>query len=110
LIFCYRVQINLANITAHTGQNDEDDEEKPSDHVHVSPGLMMWRNAVTKASSSAQLSLCVTQLNKSISWEKSIMKVVSVTVVRNPEKNSIMKVVSVSQEPWEKVHHESGKC
>lgn len=37
----------------------------------------MWRNAVAKASNPAQLSLCVSQLNNSISWEKSIMKVVS---------------------------------
>ncbi|XP_055998604.1 bromodomain adjacent to zinc finger domain protein 2B-like isoform X7 [Ostrea edulis] len=72
---CKVVQINLANITANTGQNDDDEEDRPLDPVHVSPGMMMWRNAVTKASSPAQLSLCVTQLNKSISWEKSIMKV-----------------------------------
>lgn len=73
---CKQVQINLANITASTGLNDEDEDgDRPSDHIQVSQGLMMWRNAVAKASNPAQLSLCVSQLNNSISWEKSIMKV-----------------------------------
>lgn len=76
---CFRVQINLANLTSSTGHEDDEDGDRSSDHKQVSPGMMTWRNAVAKASNPAQLSLCVSQLHNSISWEKSIMKVVSHT-------------------------------
>ncbi|XP_078334663.1 bromodomain adjacent to zinc finger domain protein 2B-like isoform X10 [Crassostrea virginica] len=72
---CKQVQINLANLTSSTGHEDDEDGERSSDHKQVSPGMMTWRNAVAKASNPAQLSLCVSQLHNSISWEKSIMKV-----------------------------------
>ncbi|KAJ8307462.1 hypothetical protein KUTeg_015546 [Tegillarca granosa] len=82
-----RVQINLASITANTINesrrdsvtNDEDDDdcereiiERPED---IPSGLATWRNAVAMATSPAQLTLCVFQLNNAIAWEKSIMKV-----------------------------------
>jgi len=38
-------------------------------------GLVQWRDAVQSATSAAQLQLCVAQLNDSIAWEKSIMRV-----------------------------------
>ncbi|KAK5861207.1 hypothetical protein PBY51_022621 [Eleginops maclovinus] len=41
----------------------------------VAPGMRLWRKAIGDVRSSAQLSLCVQQLQKSISWERSIMKV-----------------------------------
>ncbi|XP_033965632.1 bromodomain adjacent to zinc finger domain protein 2B isoform X1 [Pseudochaenichthys georgianus] len=41
----------------------------------VAPGMRLWRKALGEVRSSAQLSLCVQQLQKSISWERSIMKV-----------------------------------
>ncbi|ESN91155.1 hypothetical protein HELRODRAFT_90399, partial [Helobdella robusta] len=37
--------------------------------------LLLWRSAVSSATSPSQLSLYVEQLNKCIAWEKSIMKV-----------------------------------
>ncbi|XP_059560310.1 bromodomain adjacent to zinc finger domain protein 2B isoform X17 [Myotis daubentonii] len=41
----------------------------------IAPGLRVWRRALTDARSAAQVALCVQQLQKSIAWEKSIMKV-----------------------------------
>ncbi|KAM8934507.1 bromodomain adjacent to zinc finger domain protein 2B isoform 3-T3 [Pelodytes ibericus] len=41
----------------------------------IAPGLKTWRKALSEARSAAQISLCIQQLQKSIAWEKSIMKV-----------------------------------
>ncbi|KAF1382497.1 hypothetical protein PFLUV_G00144400 [Perca fluviatilis] len=41
----------------------------------VAPGMKLWRKALGEVRSSAQLSLCIQQLEKSIAWERSIMKV-----------------------------------
>ncbi|KAG8432359.1 hypothetical protein GDO86_016848 [Hymenochirus boettgeri] len=41
----------------------------------IAPGLKVWRKALSAARSAAQVSLCIQQLQKSIAWEKSIMKV-----------------------------------
>ncbi|XP_069838872.1 bromodomain adjacent to zinc finger domain protein 2B isoform X22 [Dendropsophus ebraccatus] len=41
----------------------------------IAPGLKVWRKALSEARSAAQVSLCIQQLQKSIAWEKSIMKV-----------------------------------
>ncbi|XP_060070967.1 bromodomain adjacent to zinc finger domain protein 2B-like [Ylistrum balloti] len=82
------VTINLASLAdhsrserrnSHTQEEEEDndsiDQDTPERPEDVPPGLAMWRSAVAKASSPAQLTLCVHQLSTSISWEKSIMKV-----------------------------------
>jgi len=49
----------------------------------VAPGMRQWRKALSEVRSASQLSLCVQQLQKSIAWERSIMKVVS--VLESPE-------------------------
>ncbi|XP_035629205.2 bromodomain adjacent to zinc finger domain protein 2B-like isoform X12 [Oncorhynchus keta] len=49
----------------------------------LAPGMKVWRKAVGEVRSAAQLALCVQQLQKSIAWERSIMKVAS---GRSPEK------------------------
>ncbi|XP_075140547.1 bromodomain adjacent to zinc finger domain protein 2B isoform X16 [Leptodactylus fuscus] len=41
----------------------------------IAPGLKVWRKALSESRSAAQVSLCIQQLQKSIAWEKSIMKV-----------------------------------
>ncbi|XP_048808382.1 bromodomain adjacent to zinc finger domain protein 2B isoform X12 [Lagopus muta] len=41
----------------------------------IAPGLRVWRKALSEARSAAQVALCIQQLQKSIAWEKSIMKV-----------------------------------
>uniref|UniRef100_A0A670YTK9 Bromodomain adjacent to zinc finger domain 2B n=1 Tax=Pseudonaja textilis TaxID=8673 RepID=A0A670YTK9_PSETE len=41
----------------------------------IAPGLRVWRRALSEARSAAQVALCIQQLQKTIAWEKSIMKV-----------------------------------
>ena len=74
VIFYYRHRITFNSSVSSF--NDADDKE---DHVEtvVPVGLQTWRNTIARATSPAQLMLCIVQLNNSISWEKSIMKVVS---------------------------------
>uniref|UniRef100_A0A674EVD2 Bromodomain adjacent to zinc finger domain 2B n=1 Tax=Salmo trutta TaxID=8032 RepID=A0A674EVD2_SALTR len=43
----------------------------------LAPGMKVWRKAMGEVCSAAQLSLCIQQLQKSIAWERSIMKVQS---------------------------------
>lgn len=46
----------------------------------LAPGMKVWRKAVGEVRSAAQLALCIQQLQKSIAWERSIMKVVRLSV------------------------------
>ncbi|XP_026231800.1 bromodomain adjacent to zinc finger domain protein 2B isoform X3 [Anabas testudineus] len=46
-----------------------------SSEEEAAPGLRLWRKALSEVRSSAQLSLCIQKLQKSIAWERSIMKV-----------------------------------
>ncbi|XP_030764884.1 bromodomain adjacent to zinc finger domain protein 2B-like isoform X3 [Sitophilus oryzae] len=43
----------------------------------IPKGLGVWREAVNRASTSAQLAMCLYSLESSIAWDKSIMKAVS---------------------------------
>ncbi|CAJ1079290.1 bromodomain adjacent to zinc finger domain protein 2B isoform X1 [Xyrichtys novacula] len=51
----------------------ESNIERSSEEA-AAPGMRLWHKALGEARSSAQLSLCIQQLQKSISWERSIMK------------------------------------
>ncbi|XP_063198747.1 bromodomain adjacent to zinc finger domain protein 2B isoform X13 [Chroicocephalus ridibundus] len=71
------IQIKLDNVGTVTvpapapsisGDGDGTEED-------IAPGLRVWRRALSEARSAAQVSLCIQQLQKSIAWEKSIMKV-----------------------------------
>nr|XP_014264504.2 bromodomain adjacent to zinc finger domain protein 2B isoform X3 [Maylandia zebra] len=46
-----------------------------SSEEEVAPGMRLWRKSLGQVRSSAQLSLCIQQLQKSIAWERAIMKV-----------------------------------
>ncbi|XP_034430943.1 LOW QUALITY PROTEIN: bromodomain adjacent to zinc finger domain protein 2B [Hippoglossus hippoglossus] len=46
-----------------------------SSEEEATPGMRLWHKALGEVRSSAQLSLCIQQLQKSIAWERSIMKV-----------------------------------
>uniref|UniRef100_A0A8C9ZYP5 Bromodomain adjacent to zinc finger domain 2B n=1 Tax=Sander lucioperca TaxID=283035 RepID=A0A8C9ZYP5_SANLU len=59
-------QIRLDNVTVPAPAPSEEE---------VAPGMKLWRKALGEVRSSAQLSLCIQQLEKSIAWERSIMKV-----------------------------------
>ena len=56
---------------------DSDASPEPKHPEDVSSGLVTWRQAVILATNPAQLALCLMQLDASVAWEKSIMKVVS---------------------------------
>uniref|UniRef100_A0A671YUK9 Bromodomain adjacent to zinc finger domain 2B n=1 Tax=Sparus aurata TaxID=8175 RepID=A0A671YUK9_SPAAU len=58
--------VRLAELEKNIERSSEDE---------VAPGMRLWRKALAEVRSSAQLSLCVQQLQKSITWERSIMKV-----------------------------------
>ncbi|XP_053184463.1 bromodomain adjacent to zinc finger domain protein 2B-like [Scomber japonicus] len=55
----------LAELERNIERSSEDD---------VAPGMRLWHKALSEVRSSAQLSLCIQQLQKSIAWERSIMK------------------------------------
>uniref|UniRef100_A0A8B9KRS3 Bromodomain adjacent to zinc finger domain, 2Ba n=1 Tax=Astyanax mexicanus TaxID=7994 RepID=A0A8B9KRS3_ASTMX len=42
----------------------------------IAPGMKVWRKALSEVRNSSQLAMCLQQLQKSIAWERSIMKVV----------------------------------
>ncbi|KAI8778112.1 bromodomain adjacent to zinc finger domain protein 2B [Biomphalaria glabrata] len=64
------VQLNLSSLS----QNERCDGDF-GESESIPPGLLLWRQAVVGSESPAQLSLCTQLLAKSISWEKSIMRV-----------------------------------
>ncbi|KAG2459178.1 BAZ2B protein, partial [Polypterus senegalus] len=73
------IQIKLDNVgtvtvpaPAPSSSGDGDGGEED-----IAPGLKVWRKALSEARSAAQVALCIQQLQKSIAWEKSIMKVAS---------------------------------
>lgn len=78
-LFRHRISLNSMSSSNQQQQQQQDtgeDNDSEVDFENLPIGLQLWRIAVATATSPAQLMLCVIQLNKSISWEKSIMKVV----------------------------------
>lgn len=52
--------------------------QQSSNPDEIPKGLTVWREAINRCSTSAQLAMCLYQLEASIAWDKSIMKAVSV--------------------------------
>ena len=72
--------MSLANMSSSSGggaSNDGGADSDVEEERDVAPGLNVWRDTTEKARSVSQLTLCMLQLSNSVSWEKSIMKVVS---------------------------------
>lgn len=70
------IQIRLDNVgtvtvpaPAPSTSADREGEEE------VAHGMKVWRKALSEVRSAAQLAMCIQQLQKSIAWERSIMKV-----------------------------------
>ncbi|XP_042200122.1 bromodomain adjacent to zinc finger domain protein 2A isoform X2 [Callorhinchus milii] len=51
------------------------DQQKDSEEGEISPGLSVWRETLLRTTSAAQLCNCIQQLERALSWEKSIMRV-----------------------------------
>ncbi|XP_032335438.1 bromodomain adjacent to zinc finger domain protein 2B isoform X16 [Camelus ferus] len=71
------IQIKLDNVGTVTVPAPAPSISGDGDGIEedIAPGLRVWRRALSEARSAAQVALCVQQLQKSIAWEKSIMKV-----------------------------------
>ncbi|KAM3607451.1 uncharacterized protein V6R79_008004 [Siganus canaliculatus] len=62
------LDIAVERLTALERNIERSEEDAPS-------GMKLWRKALSEVRSSAQLSLCIQQLHKTIAWNRSIMKV-----------------------------------
>ncbi|KAJ8282378.1 hypothetical protein COCON_G00048970 [Conger conger] len=71
------IQIKLDNVGTVTVPASAPSSSDGGDggEEEVAPGMKAWRKALAEVRSAAQLGLCVQQLQKSIAWERSIMKV-----------------------------------
>ncbi|XP_055456943.1 bromodomain adjacent to zinc finger domain protein 2B isoform X4 [Psammomys obesus] len=71
------IQIKLDNVGTVTVPAPAPSISGDGDGVEedIAAGLRVWRRALAEARSAAQVALCVQQLQRSIAWEKSIMKV-----------------------------------
>ncbi|XP_063140106.1 bromodomain adjacent to zinc finger domain protein 2B isoform X23 [Rattus norvegicus] len=71
------IQIKLDNVGTVTVPAPAPSISGDGDGVEedIAPGLRVWRRALAEARSAAQVALCIQQLQRSIAWEKSIMKV-----------------------------------
>ncbi|XP_051022044.1 bromodomain adjacent to zinc finger domain protein 2B [Acomys russatus] len=71
------IQIKLDNVGTVTVPAPAPSISGDGDGVEedIAAGLRVWRRALAEARSAAQVALCIQQLQRSIAWEKSIMKV-----------------------------------
>ncbi|XP_051998007.1 bromodomain adjacent to zinc finger domain protein 2B isoform X2 [Xyrauchen texanus] len=66
-------QVGTVTVPAPAPSTDRADDDGTEEDL--APGLKQWRKAVSAVRNASQLALCIQQLQKSIAWEKSIMKV-----------------------------------
>ncbi|XP_060786081.1 bromodomain adjacent to zinc finger domain protein 2B isoform X3 [Neoarius graeffei] len=71
------IQITLDNqsIVSMLAPATTTSAEYDGEGENLAPGIELWRKALREVRSAAQLSLCLQQLQCSIAWERSIMKV-----------------------------------
>ncbi|XP_025834875.1 uncharacterized protein LOC108740196 isoform X2 [Agrilus planipennis] len=67
---------NLAVIAQEASGGSTPMQSMPSPD-EIPKGLSVWREAVSRAQTAAQLAMCLYSLESSIAWDKSIMKAVS---------------------------------
>lgn len=53
---------------------NEGETLSPTDYDNIPKGLVTWREAIQKAMTAAQVSMCLHMLEASIAWDRSIMK------------------------------------
>jgi hypothetical protein len=81
--FVRKYEINLSSLNRinqnssyhHTMENSMDEIPSSSKHDEVPQQLERWRRTVNESRTLAQLALCLTQLERCIAWERSIMRV-----------------------------------
>jgi len=81
--FVRKSEINLTSLNRinqhgtyhHTQENSTNEIVSSSKYDEVPQQLERWRRTVLECRTAAQLALCLTQLERCIAWEKSIMRV-----------------------------------
>ncbi|XP_051865443.1 bromodomain adjacent to zinc finger domain protein 2A-like isoform X2 [Pristis pectinata] len=90
--------------------------EVNSNEGSIPPGLSLWRETLLKCTNAAQVFMCIQQLEKSIAWEKSVLKV-SCQICRKGNKDDLLllcdnceqgchtfclkpKIVEIPEEDW----------
>lgn len=68
-------RINQNSVYHHTSENSTNEIVSSSKYDEVPQQLERWRRTVNESRTPAQLALCLTQLERCIAWERSIMKV-----------------------------------
>lgn len=68
-------RINQHGTYHHTQENSSNEIVSASKYDEVPQQLERWRRTVQECRTPAQLALCLTQLERCIAWEKSIMRV-----------------------------------
>lgn len=71
------IQIRLDNVGTVTvpAPAPSTSADREGCEEEVAHGMKVWRKALSEVRSAAQLAMCIQQLQKSIAWERSIMKV-----------------------------------
>ncbi|TNN74527.1 Bromodomain adjacent to zinc finger domain protein 2B [Liparis tanakae] len=71
------IQIRLDNVGTVTvpAPAPSTSADREGSEEEVAHGMKVWRKALAEVRSAAQLAMCIQQLQKSIAWERSIMKV-----------------------------------
>ncbi|XP_026234228.1 bromodomain adjacent to zinc finger domain protein 2B isoform X5 [Anabas testudineus] len=71
------IQIRLDNVGTVTvpAPAPSTSADREGGEEEVAHGMKVWRRALSEVRSAAQLAMCIQQLQKSIAWERSIMKV-----------------------------------
>ncbi|XP_061131934.1 bromodomain adjacent to zinc finger domain protein 2B isoform X2 [Syngnathus typhle] len=71
------IQIRLDNVGTVTvpAPAPSASADREGGEEEVAHGMKVWRKALIEVRSAAQLAMCIQQLQKSIAWERSIMKV-----------------------------------
>lgn len=81
LVFHLLSDIELSSLCFHCSTGDVNlcgmSGEVATTEDNVPKGLVVWREAVGRAHTSAQLAMALYMLEASIAWDKSIMKAVS---------------------------------
>jgi hypothetical protein len=81
--FVRKYEINLSSLNRinqnstyhHTVENSTNEIVSSSRYDEVPQQLERWRRTVNESRTPAQLALCLTQLERCIAWERSIMRV-----------------------------------
>ncbi|XP_069762046.1 bromodomain adjacent to zinc finger domain protein 2A-like isoform X2 [Narcine bancroftii] len=81
--------------------------ETSSNEARILPGLSLWRETLLKCTNAAQVFMCIHQLEKSIAWEKSVLKVANSQSVRSRVLRSSSKQMRPSRRSARKVNNQA---